>query len=372
MSTGQNAQRKDILVSNLAVTGNVVVGKKLVANQLEILQSLALPRLTVDALKLVKGPLAAGNILTSDASGNATWEPPTSVSGVVTGSGTTNQLVQWTDGPNSDIGNALISVSSATLSPIGVDFGISAPSTAVNITSGEAASDAVNIVASNAAGGIVLTSGTGNVTVNTTGGFTASAAAPSGLNTSVGTLSIQATQATAGGVVQIASEGTSTSAIELLATSGGMRMLYSSTNNLVVAPIGGTVATFGTLAAPDLTLASGHLVLSSATRGIKNGPTNGTISGNVVVVNGITGTILDEAVVAPGSRTAIAVTNSAVAATSQIFIQVVNDATSAQSASLLTNVVAGAGSFTLNVFNTDGANSTTNPPSYNYWIVNPV
>lgn len=134
-----------------------------------------------------------------------------------------------------------------------------------------------------------------------------------------------------------------------------------------------TVATLAeTLAAGD-TSGDSNIVFSTATRGIVSGPTSGTVVANAVTVNGTAGTITDSGTVASGSRTAIVVTNGAVAANSQVFIQVGQGTTVNQSAALLADAfVAGAGSFTLNVFNSDGAAATTATPVYYYWIVNPV
>ena len=70
------------------------------------------------------------------------------------------------------------------------------------------------------------------------------------------------------------------------------------------------------------------------------------------------------------NRATITVTNSAVAATSLIFLQVesVNAVTAAPS--LIWSAVPGAGSFTINVLNTDPANATAAAPIYHYFIVN--
>jgi hypothetical protein len=242
----------------------------------------------------------------------------------------------------------------------------------VPVISSQVAADAVRIQASNAAGGIDVDSGTGGTTVDSTGAISVDAAAASNFSTTTGALTLASTDATAVGQVVVSSAGTGVAAVDVNATGGGITVDYAAGSTMPVASGGTVIATFGTAVAPDLTVNNGSLVFSTVSRGIQNGPTDGTIAANAVTVNGTAGRITDSGAVASGARTQIAVTNTSVVAASQIFIQVGNDATAAQSASLLTNVIAGVGSFTLDVFNTDGANATTGTPVYNYLVINPA
>jgi hypothetical protein len=56
-------------------------------------------------IKYVDGNQASGKVLTSDADGLATWSSIGAISGTATGTGTTDYIVKWTDGPGSEIGD---------------------------------------------------------------------------------------------------------------------------------------------------------------------------------------------------------------------------------------------------------------------------
>lgn len=241
----------------------------------------------------------------------------------------------------------------------------------IPIISSQAAVNALRLQSSNAAGGIDIDAGTGGIAMDTTGALSLDSAASSNLSTTTGTMTISSTDASAAGVVSISSSGTGLGAVAIV-SAGGIDIDYAAASTSSIASGGTIISTFGTSAAPNLTVNNGHLIFSTVTRGIQNGPTNGTIVANAVTVNGTAGTITDSGVVASGSRAQITVTNTSVAATSQIFVQASGDATVARSASLLLNPIAGAGSFTLDVFNTDAINATAGTPVYHFFIVNPV
>jgi len=242
----------------------------------------------------------------------------------------------------------------------------------VPLISSQAAADAIRMNASNAAGGIDIDAGTGGIAVDTAGALSLDAAAASNLSTATGALTLSSTDGTVAGVVNIASSGTGASAVDI-DSSGGIDIDYAAASTTSVASGGTVIATFGTAAAPDLTVNNGHLSLSTAGRGIQIAPDSPTVIADAVTTNGTVGIITDSGTVASGSRASIAVTNTSVGAASQIFIHVTDDATAAQTASLLTSVnTIAAGSYILNVFNSDGANATAGTPSYHYLIINPV
>jgi len=278
-------------------------------------------------------------------------------------------------GPSSTstLAEVLVAGNATGGSDIDVTGGDSITSTGqLPLLSSQAAVDAVRVNASNAAGGIDVDAGTGGVTIDTTGGLSLDAAAASNFSTTVGTLTLASNEAAAGGVVNITSLGTGVSAIDIN-SSGGVSVDYAAGSNATVTSGGTVISTFGTAAAPNLTVNNGNLSFATVTRGIESGPTNGTVAANAVTTSGTAGIITDSGVIAIGNRASITVTNSAVVADSQIFIQVSGGATAALSAALTVDVnTVGVGSYVLDVTNNDGANPTTGTPTYHYLIVNPA
>lgn len=241
------------------------------------------------------------------------------------------------------------------------------------LTSTQAAATAVRILASNAAGGIDVDAGTGGIDVLTTGGLSLDATATSNLTTSVGTLTVSAIEAAAGGVLVLTSLGTTAGAVDIN-SSGGITVDYLGTSTMPVTSGGTVIATFGTSAIPNLTVNNGNVVFATPTRSIVSGPivgVVGAIAPDAVTTDGTMGIIVDSGPVGPGSRIPIAVTNASVTPASQIFIQVSGDTTAGQSVSLITSVLPAGGSYILNVFNTDVV-PTLGTPSYRYLVVNPA
>jgi hypothetical protein len=77
-------------------------------------------------LKITQGSPGAGKVLTSDATGLATWQTIGALSGLVTGTGTTNYATKWTDGPGSDIGDSSWAYSGTAYYPVtdGANIGL--------------------------------------------------------------------------------------------------------------------------------------------------------------------------------------------------------------------------------------------------------
>jgi hypothetical protein len=132
-----NAQRQDNELSNLRVRHNLVIGDRLVAGNVTVRDSLTVPLLTTAEIntgvinsaeisaqfisagsldtgnfQLTQAPQADFNILTSDDMGNGSWTVPADIPGLVTGSGTTGRIASWLDGPNSELGDTELSISS--------------------------------------------------------------------------------------------------------------------------------------------------------------------------------------------------------------------------------------------------------------------
>ena len=194
--------------------------------------------------------------------------------------------------------------------------------------------NAIDIVASNVAGGVRIGSGTFGTSIDSVGGVielstdstdtgaiflqvtgatgsidldagssgavTIDAGDTSNFSTTSGTLTLETNGVGAADQVVINSGGTGVSAIDINATAGGITIDYAAANILPVTSGGTPIATFGTSAAPDLTLNSGDLVFSIATQGIKNGPTNGVVNAFAVTTNGTVGVIQDQTVLGGG------------------------------------------------------------------------
>ncbi len=104
VSTGGAGRTTDMVFSNDAGgsyifnTGNVGVGTTAPGAKLEV----------AGQIKITGGSPAANRVLTSDASGLATWTDPASVPGNVTGTGTQNFVTKWNNAGGTTIGNSQI------------------------------------------------------------------------------------------------------------------------------------------------------------------------------------------------------------------------------------------------------------------------
>jgi len=355
--------------SNLRVDSNLVVGTQI------SVPTLISQNLTTKNFRLFKEPLADANILVSDAYGTASWESPFNLPGLVAGDGTTGRIVQWVDGPNSDIGDTALAIAAGTITVAGsVDLGLTSPTTSIVLTAGEAVADAIQITASNAAGGIDLNSGTLGITVDTTGTVSIDAAAASNFSTTTGALTLASSEAGAGGQVVINSAGTGVSAVDINATAGGITVDYEAGSSMTITSGGTVITTSGTAAAPDLTVNNGDLVITGAGNGLVH-TGSGTITQITSNVTGVTlstttGVITMFAAVASGISHAFILTNTTIAATSVVLISVVGVALVTGIATTASLGAPGAGSITINVTNPDGANATAAAPEIHFMVIN--
>ena len=100
------------------------------------------------------------------------------------------------------------------------DLTLSSTAGSVLIDGGEAAADAVNIDASDAAGGIDMDAGTGGIAIDTTGAVSLDGAAAS--NFSVSGAGVDLTLASSGGRVVVNGEEAAADALRLLSAAGGL------------------------------------------------------------------------------------------------------------------------------------------------------
>lgn len=172
------------------------------------------------------------------------------------------------------------------------DLSLGSTSGSVLVSGGEAVVDAVAITASNAAGGIALTSGTGGASVDTTGGFsidgvlasnvTVTGTAPLTVNNVGGQLVLQSTQAAVDAVRIYASNATA--GIDIDSGSGGINATSQGTVSLNAS---GAASNFSLLTSgpeQDLTIAltgafDSSLILSSSGTGNDAIKVNATAGG---------------------------------------------------------------------------------------------
>jgi len=98
--------------------------------------------------------------------------------------------------------------------------------------------------------------------------------------------------------------------------------------------------------------------------------TNGTVVANAVTVNGTAGIITYSGTIAGQAFVTITVTNSSVTANSMVLLQVMDSLDAGGRIGLFTDIVTGAGSFTINIANSS-ANQTVVAPRFAYLIINP-
>lgn len=246
----------------------------------------------------------------------------------------------------------------------------------VPITSSDATAGALRLLASNAAGGLDIDTGTGGVIADTTGAISLDGAAASNFTTTTGAVTVESTDATAAGQIVLSSAGSGASAVDINATGGGVTVDYEGTNTMPVTSGGTVIATFGTSAAPDLTVNNGDLIITGGDRGLIH-TGSGTVTQLVSNATGVTlnttsGKITMFGTVGVGLTNSFTVTNSTVAATSLIMVTVEAVAAVTGIAPSISISAVGAGTFDITVTNLDAANATTAAPIIHFVVVNLV
>jgi|GEM_PF-4834260 len=205
---------------------------------------------------------------------------------MVTGSGTANQVAFWstssaiagdtqlTYNSGTDtlalVGSLTVTVgtvsltggAASTLATTAGDLTLDAQAASLILDGGEAAADAVRIVASNAAGGIDVDAGTGGITIDSTGTFLIDGATSSNVTVTGSAQSL--TLAAAGGGAQkvlVQSAGTGVDAIDLVASAGGFSIDGVAASNVSVTSANLTLSTI-TSGVVNLT-AAGNLQISA-------------------------------------------------------------------------------------------------------------
>ena len=229
----------------------------------------------------------------------------------------------------------------------GIDLTLDATAGRVVVDGGEAAADAVRIIASDVAGGIDIDSGTGGVAIDSTAAFSIDGATAS--NVTVTGAAQDLTLSSVGGSVNITASQAAADAIVLNASNavGGIDLITGGTGSVDINSQGFLSSEAGTA-----TDATGP----GATAAV-------TISTNVGVAT------LSNFTTAAGATLVLTVTNTLVSATSAILVSV--STLGANDAQIFARrVKPAAGSFEVTLFN-DGAAALNGNLIVTFWVVTP-
>jgi len=198
----------------------------------------------------------------------------------------------------------------------------------VTISGGLATADAINITASNAAGGIDIDSGTAGFIVDTTGSISLDSALASNVTTTGA--GIDLTVSSVGGSVVVTSNEAVATAVTISATNAA----------------GGIDVDAGALISLNTTAATGNIQIIAGTN---------TAAGNAIVQGTYTGVVtLTGLTTASAAIELITVTNALVSATSGVLVTAANlGGNDAQMT--VTRVVPGVGSFVVTLTNNGAA-----------------
>jgi len=259
----------------------------------------------------------------------------------------------------------------------------------VAITStGLASANAVTLNASNAAGGITSTAGTGGITNTTTGVFTVTstdnAAACINLNANGGTsetVRLHSTQGTAissinllsdvGGIALTATGLANADAIKLNAAAGGVHLAGVLQTKIETSQAAaGAILINATNAAGgiQLTTGGGAIALSSAglLTAVPTTDTQASATSTTVQNSNLGSCTFTGFTTASGASQLWTVTNSLVTTASKIFVSVSNEGTN-DAQMTITQVKRAAGSFTVNTKN-NGAAALNGNVTLNFWV----
>jgi len=194
----------------------------------------------------------------------------------------------------------------------------------VTLAGGLATADAINITASNAAGGIDIDSGTAGFIVDTTGSISLDAALASNMTTTGA--GIDLTLSSAGGSVVVTSNEAVATAVTISATDA----------------VGGVVVSAGGTILLDTVTANGEIQIVAGTN---------TAAGNAIIQDTYIGVVtLTGLTTAPAATEDITVTNVHVAVTSGVLVTAANlGGNNAQMT--VTRVTPGAGTFDVRLTN---------------------
>jgi hypothetical protein len=220
-------------------------------------------------------------------------------------------------------------------------FDVTVSSTAGKVinTSAKAAADAIEITASDAAGGLDLNAGTAGITLDSTGSISIDAAGASNLSTTTGDMTVHST---AGSIIVSSGEAVA-DAIKINATdaAGGIQ-LVAGTGSIALSSLGSVSMV------PDTTTEAS--------------PTAATTLDKRVGVCTFTGFTT-----AAAAAEVFTITNSFVSATSAIFVTVSNIGSN-DAQMTLTRVKQAAGSFQVTATN-NGAAALNGNVVITYWVI---
>lgn len=249
--------------------------------------------------------------------------------------------------------------------------GLTSTAGGITLTAGLATADAINIVASNAAGGIDIDAGTAGFIVDTTGGISLDAAAACNF-TATGAFDITV-QSTAGSVIVSASEDAA-DAVQVLSTAGGIDILATGAagQDIDIVNTGGSVNITGSESAADAVVitasgAAGGISLAAGTGAVNcNTDFNLSSVATKFSMNGGAATdFIGRATLVAGTVT---VANTNIAAGDRIFVTRSALNGSPALGFPITTISAGA-SFTIAAYSAAGAAVATDVSTFDYFIV---
>jgi len=264
-------------------------------------------------LQMTGGTPGVGEVLTSDAAGVATWTPTTSLTGIVTGSGTTDRIARWTP-TGTQLGNSEIYQSAANNIGLGATPGafkldvVGSERIQGNLTLGsplltcaatEKLTATAGVVGCSAEGDGVVGNEVTSVTaaLGLTGGggpgaITLNVGAGTGITVGADTVSLTSPSLSCAPQA-ITNFNLGTGAVGCVATSGSVGTLTASTNITMSGPgVVGTVWTPG----------SGNATISATTSG---GALPAGSVGNTLWNNGGTSWIVDSNIYNAGTNVGI-------------------------------------------------------------------
>lgn len=317
--------------------------------------------------------------------------------GIDVNAGTGGYAMDTTGGFSIDSSSTTVASNVTTVGAAGVDLTLSSTAGSVNLLGGEAAVNAVTITATNAAGGLDLNSGTGGFTLDTTGAFSIDSTSTTVASniTTVGAAGFDLTVASTAGSLILNGGEAAADAIQITATNaaggidinagtggidvtsgGGILETYAAGSTKAIDAGGTAILTLGTAAAPDVTVNSGDLVFASALRSISNsasGSVTQTTSNTTAVTSNSTFTRITMFAASAAANTAgFVVNNSTVGVNSSILLTCEARSAVAGIAPSYSVSGIGAGSYTINITNQDGANALAAAAIFHALVINPV
>ena len=239
----------------------------------------------------------------------------------------------------------------------GEDIDIVCTGGSVNITGSEAVADAITIQSSNAAGGIDISSGTGDTDITSTGNINLVSTLDAAQN-----IYIRSNGGTTDTLQLHADQGSGLTSLYLLSDDGGIKLESGTIDDASITLLSGggiglTTAAGGPVAIT--TFGAGNVTVEAATN---------SAAGVALTLDAHVGqATFTGQTTAAGAQEAFTITNALVSATSMILVTVANVGTN-DARMTLEQVKPAAGSFVVNTQN-NGAAALNGDVMINFWVL---